>query len=363
MRLLCNDLVINEDSCNLACSYCLTGQSNLKQSHRQQLIFSHPRRESLKDEALRQRLYTILERFDALYAPPMLKITGGEIFLIEGIEEFIVACSQRYRKLIVQTNGMVATDRQIAALEGLPNLVVQISLDSHLHHGNAYRVQSRRQHDKMMERIGRFFSSRLPVEIYCVVNDCSIETLSDFGAFLQARPNPPQLTPFPVRGPDASRFAASAEQLHLLDSFVAMAGSCPDVMPPSPYLARLVRFYADRRRDFGCHLPRFAASTFGDGMLTPCPNIWFSNAGNLTDRDWRETGKRLIESGVRKALLAPMPRLDACKGCFTPWDSLSMYFDGELTLEELCRSHAYSGLEAEIERFKLVGEEFANPCA
>ncbi|MBD2830395.1 hypothetical protein ID875_27330 [Streptomyces globisporus] len=55
-----------------------------------------------------------------------------------------------------------------------------------------------------------------------------------------------------------------------------------------------------------------------------------------------DTLSRVGESGLYQALLADRPRLDACKGCFTPWDTLSMYFDDEITLDELCSAPTYS---------------------
>ncbi|MDP5278670.1 radical SAM protein [Sphingomonas sp. DG1-23] len=352
MRLLCNDLVIKEESCNLSCNYCLTGQSNLKASHGDHLIFDPPRRESLNDPGLIARLLTILDRFDALYEPAMLKITGGEVFLIPEITTFIDECAKRYKRLLVQTNGVVASDRQIASMARHDNIVIQVSLDSHLHHGNSYRVRDAGQHGKVLERIERFFVSPLPIEVYCVINDRSIETLLQFAHYLADREHPPQLTPFPVRGPDAQMYAPRPEQLGHLRAFATGVAALPEVAPPRAYLDRLVSFYAAGQRTFACHLPKLVASTFDDGMLTPCPNIWFSDAGNLTQAGWHEAGTRMERSGIRKALLEKSPRLSACKGCLTPWDTLSMYMDGELGLDQLCRSHAYRGLEGEVERFK-----------
>ena len=46
-----------------------------------------------------------------------------------------------------------------------------------------------------------------------------------------------------------------------------------------------------------------------------------------------KAAKKIEETGLYKALLAERPRLSACHGCFTPWDTLSMYFDDEITLD------------------------------
>jgi hypothetical protein len=42
-------------------------------------------------------------------------------------------------------------------------------------------------------------------------------------------------------------------------------------------------------------------------------------------------------------LLADRPRIDACKACYTPWDPVSLYFDGQMTLAELAEVPVYRG--------------------
>ena len=342
MQFLCNDLVINEDSCNLSCEYCLTGQSNLKSEHVEQLIFQPPQKDAYgAGQPLKERLLQIVERFDALYDPLMIKVTGGEIYLVRGIEEFIDYCAERYETVIIQTNGIPVTDRQLDQLEALPNVVIQISLDSHRYDGNSYRVRSESQHDKVIERISRFFTMDVPVEIYAVINDRSIKDMESFAAWLSSFPYPPQLFAFPVRGPDAEKFKWREDQLHHLDAFMAARDHYPEVIPGQAYLDRLSNFFQHGERTFGCHLPRLVASTFSDGVLTPCPNIWFSDAGKLTEDAWRESGAFMTSSGLRRALLEDAPRLDACKKCFTPWDVLSMYMDDLISLDDLCATKAY----------------------
>src|SRR5690554_4856295 len=89
-QLLGNDLVINEDSCNLGCHYCLTGQSNMKSGHADQLIFEPPTFDEYSEETdLGKRLHQIVERVNAKLMPPLIKLTGGEIFLIKGMMDFV----------------------------------------------------------------------------------------------------------------------------------------------------------------------------------------------------------------------------------------------------------------------------------
>lgn len=343
-RLLGNDLVINENSCNLSCSYCLTGQSNLKASHEGKLIFQPPIIDRYTEASgLGARLNRIIERVNQKLAPPLLKLTGGEIFIIKGIMEFIEKVAPWHEAVIVQTNGLPLTDERIERLVCLGNITVQISLDSSNYLGNSYRVQSESIHDMILERIRRVVQSGLPLEIYGVLNDRSVPYLREFVDWCgQFRENAPQLFPFPVRGPDCGNFRVRPEQYHYVDELHTLLPEFAHVLPPKPYLDRLSAFYHDGARSWRCHLPRLVVSTFDDGVATPCPNIWFHKMGDLTADDWQDTLAQVNRTGFYELLLGERPRLDACKGCFTPWDTLSLYFEDCITLDELCRAPSYA---------------------
>jgi MoaA/NifB/PqqE/SkfB family radical SAM enzyme len=343
-RLLGNDLVINESACNLSCSYCLTGQSNLKAAHENQLIFQLPAIANYeKDEEFGRRLKSIVDRVDKKLAPPILKLTGGEIFIVKGIMSFIEEVASSHEAIIVQTNGLPLTDEKIDRLSALGNITVQISLDSSVYEGNSYRVQSAAIHEKVLERIKKVASSGLPLEIYGVLNDKSAPYLRDFVEWCCGfDDNWPQLFPFPVRGPDCESFVVRPDQHHYVEELESMLPTASHVLPPLPYLQRLTSFYRDGLRSWRCHLPRMVVSTFDDGVVTPCPNIWFHKMGDLTADDWGESLDKVNATPFYDLLLGERPRLNACKGCFTPWDTISLYFDDLITLDELCRAPSYA---------------------
>jgi MoaA/NifB/PqqE/SkfB family radical SAM enzyme len=341
--LLGNDLVINEDSCNLSCEYCLTGQSNLKEGHRLKLIFDPPKRDTYAEGTdLSKRVNAVTDRMRGQFSMPLLKVTGGEIFVVKGIMDFLAREAPKYEVLVIQTNGMLVNEDHLAQLRSFGNVVMQVSLDSHLHSGNSYRVQKEAQHDKVVRSISAILDSGLPCEVYSVLNDRSVTEMPDFARWLADFENPPIYFPFPVRGPDAEQYAVRPDQVHYISEFVERYDEFKAVLPPMAYFKRLLSFYNKGKRTFRCHLPRLVVSTFSDGVVTPCPNIWFSDMGKVLDDDWQQVLGKVGETGLYKALLAKRPRLSACHGCFTPWDTLSMYFDDEITLDELCAAPTYS---------------------
>ena len=56
----------------------------------------------------------------------------------------------------------------MARLTAIPNVVLQISLDSHLATGNGYRVPKDTLHDRIVAGIAHIIESGIPVEIYSV---------------------------------------------------------------------------------------------------------------------------------------------------------------------------------------------------
>lgn len=343
--LLGNDLVVNEDSCNLSCEYCLTGQSNLKDSHRLQLIFTPPKRDTYAEGTeLAGRIDKVADRLRTRFDLPLLKVTGGEIFVVRGIMDFLEAEAAKHEVLVVQTNAVLVKDEHLERLASWGNVVMQLSLDSHLFYGNSYRVQNEALHDKVVAAVTRIAASGMPTEIYGVLNDRSVTELEPFTRWIAEQDAAIMFFPFPVRGPDAEDFKVRPDQIGLIEDFAAKYDELAQVLPPRPYFRRLLSFYHEGKRTFRCHLPRLVVSTFSDGVVTPCPNIWFSDMGNVLEdaEDGASPLDKVGKTGMYQALLAPRPRLKACHGCFTPWDTLSMYFEDEITLDELCAAPTYA---------------------
>lgn len=364
-KILGNDLVINEDSCNLGCRYCLTGQSNMKAGHENQQIFEPPTHDRYaRSTDLGERLHQIVDRVKKKLDPPVIKLTGGEIFIIKDIMDFVEKMANEHVSIIVQTNALPLTDAKLERLKQYGNLTVQISLDSSTYAGNKYRLQSEKLHEKLLDRISAIVNSGLPTEIYAVVNNQSIEYLRDLvewcGAFDS---NHPQLFPFPVRGPDSDTFQITPDQHHHIAALYDMLDDYSHVLPPRPYIDHLVSFYNKGGRTWRCHLPRLVVSTFSDGVSTPCPNIWFHNMGDLTDDgEWEGALNKVNSAPFYDLLLADRPRLNACKGCFTPWDTLSLYFEDKITLDELCRAPSYANPEVRA-LLKRKKHEYKNSTA
>jgi MoaA/NifB/PqqE/SkfB family radical SAM enzyme len=356
--LLANDLVVQEDNCNLSCKYCLTGQSMYKQGHLDKMIFQPPRKSDCGEGTpLRTRIEQVVNSAQDQLGLPILKITGGEIFLVKGMLELIQEFSGRFATLVVQTNGVLVTQEHLELLASLGNICLQISLDGTSYKANAYRSNSADLHQKIYSRLDRIFRFGIPTEIYCVLNDQSMPELENTLNDLKQYGEHLSVFPFPVRGPDRTQFQATADQIPVLQRIWDNYDNFQPIMPPKAYWRRLMSFYAEGGRTFRCHLPRFAFTTFDDGFVTSCPNIWFNKIGNLVTEPTEDVTERIGNTPFHQLLLGPKPRLDACHACFTPWDTLSMFMDGEITLDELCSTPMYSAPATRV-RLQEIAQQY-----
>lgn len=338
-----NDLVIKEDSCNLSCKYCLTGQSWFSEQHTSYDIFNPPHIFScLPGTSLHNRLNRIVEASIKAQVP-IIKLSGGEILLIKGILEFIENISGHFEKIVILTNGMLLSKLKLEKLKSLGNVVLQLSLDSVTFYGNSYRVQSEKLHKKLLEGVFSALSYNIPTEIYSVINNRSIDTLQTSLQEFKAYSGNLTLFPFPVRGPLKDKFFPKEEQFNQIKRLVDNFDEYASILPHKKYLLRLSRFFYEGSRCFSCHLPRIAFSSFDDGTVTSCPNIWFNHVGNLLEENDDIVFGKLSKSLFKQLLLARVPRIQACRTCFTPWDPVSLYFEDEIDLQELIKIPIYQG--------------------
>lgn len=361
-HFLVNDIVIEEENCNLGCEYCLTGQSQFKQDHLDQLIFEPPHCSTYAPET------ELGKRIDALIAAsaanlvPVVKVSGGEIFLIRGLMDLLRKLAQNFATLVIQTNGLLLNDEKLREIQSWGNACLQISIDSTRYEANSYRIPSPTLHEKAVRKILNILNYGIPAEIYIVLNDRSLPELENTLIDLLPYENRLIVFPFPVRGPDRTRFFPKREQYHVLDDIAGRYDRYKRILPPRPYLDRLRRFFYEEGRKFRCHLPRFAFSTFDDGWLTSCPNIWFNKIGNVFQEPAREVTDRLGKTNFYQILLAGKPRIDACKACCTPWDMLSMFLDREITLDELCAVPMYSAKASRARILEIANSYWTSIC-
>lgn len=350
-----NDLVVNEEICNMQCKYCLTGTSIFKENElgKAQKLPIYENGSQLK-----KNLDAVTESISNTFSIPILKISGGEILLIRGLIDYIKKHAPRYKKVQLLTNGVLLTPEFLSQLTAIENICIQISIDHHTIEGNGYRTSTPERLQQILDNLENTVRSGIPIEINCVLHDKNTHLLIEFADYLMKYGNCVTLFPFPVRGKNKYDFYPKPYQFYAIEELINRYSQYQDILPPKVYLDYLLRFLQHGKREIPCILPQIAIGSFDDGTITPCANYWFTSLGNILRDDPHKVLEKVNTDRVYHILTHNRHRPTECTQCFTPWEVLNLYAIGELSIKDLKRLPLYSfdGLEKVLSEIQVKEE-------
>lgn len=335
LPFLMNDMVIEEQLCQMRCSYCLTEEYNL--------LMNVPDARLRLTTDRRQDWHEVLDAYHEHVDAPILRLSGGEFFWLKGSTEFVTECSQRYETVQVITNGVFLTPNRLEALAALGNCQLNISLDGHTLELNRHRLPPKqaRLHDVIMRNLGAAVDAGLRIEIQSVLTDANVEGQLEFAEFLREHyDGKVMLYFFPIRGDTAKQMGPPpGDHLRpLVERYDEFAG----VLPPRAYVEHIAEQVRANVRTLGCYVTATMAQLFGQGEVSACPHAWVKPMGNVaTDRTLL-----LDQYGAHQhydLFMHNRPRFSFCKTCATPSDVINLYFLDRITEEEIGATALYSG--------------------
>ena len=343
---LINDFVIKEDMCNLACDYCMTSNWNFlkeKRTARERSSSANTNRaeplDYLDNRLLRQSIDSTLDSYDKYFNAPILKISGGEIFLIRNIAKLVARESTRYDAVQILTNGTLLESAVLDELKGLGNVSFQVSLDGHTPRMNRLRTRSDRLHDRLLTNIDSIAANHFPLEIYCVITKQNVEELPSFLDYLSCKfGSAVCLIPFPARHASGEPFLPEKHQLWTFEKILADYDKYRDILPSDRYLKLIYdHLLNNEKRSIRCYVPFIMMQSFEDGSVTPCPYNWVQQSGNLVSDPVSLCGSYGV-STMYHMRTTKQPWAPFCKTCHTDSILFSLYFDGAISLHELVRN-------------------------
>ncbi|HDZ74605.1 MAG TPA: radical SAM protein [Aurantimonas coralicida] len=331
-RFLYHDLIVAGNWCNLKCSYCTSvadagdfGEATSASAKRRGAMIAIPDILAMLD-GLRRHV-------DA----PVIKVSGGELFLLANAADLVAELSARYAHVQVLTNGTELTPAIVARLSGLGNVGFNLSLDGHTPEMNAMRWRSPRLGERVMTALDAITAVGRPLEITMVISDANAAHLCDFLAFLATLPCRVVLIPIPVRGVHSDRLFGLEARRVFAEVLRSLPGAFAPVLGPAAYYHRLADFLDGENgvRRHRCHLTAAAVQLFDTGALTPCPVGWTAEIANVR-RDGIDAASAVIgEHKLYDLMQRDPPRVPVCRSCFSQADVLNLYLDGAIDLEEL----------------------------
>lgn len=340
--MLVIDHVLTDNLCNLRCTYCPCDVTLLKRGGQQ--IFTRKGRSGPPTESVNDfldRTLRVIERTNKHVNAPILKLSGGEIFLVPEFMRLLPILCERFDVVQVLTNGTRLNDATIARLSTFKNLHLQVSLDGHTFEMNRFRFTSPGSFGTALDGLLRSVRARLPVEVNTVLTAANIGGFWDFVTYLHCAVSERALVcPFPVRGnPDMLPSQKQVEEFCL--KMPEAYADHETLLPPVAYMADLCECLRIGRRRSGCSVPYAVVGSSGDGTLDTCTCGPVKALGNVLAGD----GSAALDQIEKDASYASVQNLslmpNCCDDCFTHYDIINLFIEGAITELEMAKLPFY----------------------
>lgn len=344
-RLIINDFVIRPDKCNFRCRYCLAGGMeeghSMEQEHSPEYLNDDEPLVYSQHSRLGERLDLVMKKFMLAFEAPILRISGGELFLIKGIEDFLEK-QKDYEQIQIITNGFLLDQNRLTRLKKLPNCVLHISLDGVLFRQNENRVRNERNHQQLLANLENAVEMGFAIEIGSVLTKSNTGNYIVFLDYLKQLGGNVCAYPFPIRGANRKEFYPDQNDIALFAEILDVFPDYKDILPAKEFLEEVVTTL-NEKRTLRCFIPNVMIQLFDDGNLAPCPNIWTNSIGNVLDDQKESILTNLYSDKMYRLFLQKRPRLDCCQACMTSLDVLNLYYEGKMKYEEITALPLYSG--------------------
>jgi len=310
------DMVVFGSVCNLRCAYCRG---------------FHPR-EPLQDVpgGERHRFEKTLARLSNVTDTPILKLSGGELFMRKEAPEIIRWAAARFPLVQVLSNGVQLSRQHLDDLKGLGNVHLQLSLDGHTPETNRARSANPLITSRILSALEHAVCIGLAVEINCVLTRYNTGSLASFADYLANLPGPgprPTLFPRPVRGAPRDTLAATLPQIQAFESFAMQYARRPE-LPPSPYLERVAEILRGPRVR-PCYIPFFVLGAEACGDIRACTVGGMPMVGNV------RKGSQTIRQLRDKRHYSPRETYHPCSDCINQYELANMLVDRVVSRDSL----------------------------
>jgi len=314
--------------CNLSCAYCSTDSSDFLKNN-------NPDTDSINK---------VLSKSRHIIDTKILKIVGGgEIFLVEQFENWVIKQAPYYTSVFILTNGVSVCEKRIDFLAQITNIHFGLSLDGHNLKMNHYRFRdSKATFDKVMSTFNKLGQSSVPIQINMVMNDLNCSYFIDYIKFLQDTNYALNLHTSPLMYKNSNqRKIQNNAWIKQLETLLNDYESFSDILLPKKYYELLHTYYTDKGiRNLRCYIPFFMLQLFSTGELTSCPIVWNTNLGNILKID--PNAFNLYEQKIYTLLNQPKPRLPFCKNCISSYDIFNLFMDGQIAIDEIQKIRLFS---------------------
>ncbi|MGA9347576.1 MAG: radical SAM protein [Anaerolineae bacterium] len=355
--MIVHDHVLTDFICNLRCTYCPCEVDLIKRKGDMLYV-----RSSEYSPAYHESIGTFLERNQEVIRrskrqknTPILKVSGGEIFLIPEFMNMLPILADKYAVVQILTNGTLINPTIIEKLKAIPNIHIQVSLDGHTIEMNTHRFRNPRVLLLILNNLTLLSKANIPLEINCVLTTANTGGFFDFVKDIDHRLRECIVYPFPVRS--NPELFPHPDQIETFEqAFKENFLSVKHLLPPIQYFHALIEFMKSGKRLKGCYVPHVVLATSGDGQLEACTCGPVKSLGNVlatsVSEAFMRVGKDPCYDSVREPDLSPV----CCHDCFTHYDIINLFMEGGISVRELKTMPFFNAPEV-IDKLIAIKEE------
>lgn len=336
-QVLLTNLLVKQGNCDSFCKYCY---------HNREEGYTGDNSVYSYEGELKENLDRVLSFSDRNFCSPIIKICGGEIFLMTNLKEFVEKLLETYPYVLIQTNGKHLNDKTLKWMIGLKRVMLQISMDGHLLCMNRYRFDTQEVLDRLLYALGALKENDVYVELTSVLNKLNTERYSEFLQYLDQIPGGTQnnsMKATPILLIDKTNEYKAGEDAVKKIEALTIPNQYEHILPPLPYMKNLYRLMKGDRITYRCYNPLISVNYLETGEVKGCTNILPEdelNVGNILKDKEEDIVKAFGKTKFQRLLVETKQWMPLCKKCFNFCSIYNLYLNDTLTLEELCNNNA-----------------------
>jgi len=333
-KILISNLLVRQQNCDSFCKYCY---------HKNQLKLTECY--AYKDE-LKEKIDKIFKFSTDNFECPVIKIAGGEIFLMSNLKEFVEHLLELYPYVLIQTNGKHLDDEALQWIIDKKRILIQMSMDGHELDMNQYRIDTEEMMVRLRHAIEVLKKNDVYLEITSVLNNKNTGKYDKFIEYLDSLPSGTKknnLKVSPILLIDSEGiYTAAKDDTVVIEKLLQNYDRYSHILPPKKYMDNLYELLQGNKLRYQCYNPIVSVNYTEDGKMKGCTNVLDEevlNVGNVLEESAEDLMNKFGKTKFQKLLVKTEQWVPLCKTCFNFCSIYSLYLNDSITLEELCSNN------------------------
>lgn len=335
-NILLTNLLVKTDHCDSFCKYCYHNKEKGYTENCSSYVY--------KDD-LKSKLDGIIDFSTNSFNCPIIKICGGEIFLMNNLKEFVYRLLEKFPYVLIQTNGKHLNDETLKWIIDSRRVMLQVSIDGHLLSMNRFRFEKQEILDKLLYAIGILKENDIYIELTSVLNKLNTARYAEFLNYLNELPKGKQrnaLKATPILLIDKTgEYRASEEDIEKIE-VLTKQNEFSHILPPIKYMENFYHLMQGDRVVYHCYNPIISANYLDSGDMKGCTNVLpesVLNVGNIFKDKCEDILGRFGHTKFQNLLVKTKQWVPLCKNCYNFCSIYNLYLNESITLEELCENN------------------------